>query len=292
MTVKAPAGQQGVPDALLAALVRLMAPLARLAVAQGVPHATLEELLKQSLVRAADQAHADLAPHRRVSRISTTTGIHRREATRLLQALRAGPAPAAPERRSRASEVLAHWLSSPEYRDRRGRPRSLPRQGDAPSFESLARAITRDVHPRGMLEEMLRLRMVTLDLRTDRVTLAADAATPRADAQRMLQFLADNVGDHLDGAVDNVLADGRRHFEQALFAEGLSPRSMDEVRREVSAQWQGLLRAMVPALEALVERDEGAVDATRRLRIGLYTFEQTLPDAPTPGDPAAKDPTP
>jgi hypothetical protein len=274
-------------EALQAAFGRLLVPLARLAVARGVPFAALEELLKRALVQAADAAHAEVPPHRRVSRISTATGIHRREATRLLQQLRDGPARGGGAKRSRAHELLAHWLASPPFRDRRGRPRVLPRHGPGASFEALAQAVTRDVHPRSMLDEMIRLGMVEHDPGSDKVRLARDAATPRGDEARMLQFLADNVGDHLDGAVDNVLADGRRHFEQAVYADGLSPGSMDEVKRRVTAQWQALLAELVPALEALVAGDDGRPDASRRLRVGLYTYEDEVRNSADEGGPPA-----
>ena len=71
----------------------------------------------------------------------------------------------------------------------------------------------------------------------------------------MLGFLGDNVGDHLNAAIDNVLCDNRMHFEQAVFAHGLSAASIDSVRPAVRAQWQALLEALVPALEARVEAD-------------------------------------
>lgn len=270
----------------MAALQRLLGPLARLAVAQGVSHAALQEQMKLALVQAADAAQAELPPHRRVSRISTVTGIHRREVSRLLQVQREGLALQAPAKPSRASELLAHWLTSPPFRDRRGRPRRLPRLGAAPSFEALAQAVTRDVHPRGMLDELLRLGMAQHDPNTDTVRLTDDAAAPRGDAGRRLQFLGDNVGDHLAAAVDNVLAETRPHFEQAVFADGLSPASMAEVRGHVSAHWQALLKAMVPLLEALVARDASAATATQRLRIGLYSFDQSLAAAAPAAAPA------
>ena len=277
--------------ALQAALRRLLAPLARLAVSRGMPHAVLDELLRQALVKAADDSLREVSPNRRVSRISTTTGLHRREASRLLQALRDGEHAAAVPRPSRASQVLAHWLSSPAFTDRRGRPRVLPRQGPAPSFETLAREITRDVHPRGVLDELVRLGMVEVDAARDKVRLAAGAAVPRGDQPRMLEFLAANGGDHLAGAVDNVLGTGRRHFEQAVFADSLGVRSLDEVRPLVSGQWQALLKALVPALEGLVERDQGRADATHRLRIGLYTYDDGPAAARRP-DPEHHSPAP
>jgi hypothetical protein len=267
-TAAAPEGteQQALADALAAVLE----PLARLAVARGLPFAALEELAKSAFVRAAHRAHPDLPEHRRVSRISTTTGLSRREVTRIVQT----PERKAPPR-SLASDVFARWMTGSSWRDPKGKPRALPRQGEAGSFEALAHSITRDVHPRSLLEELVRLGLARLDTETDEVSLVLDAFVPRGDAVRMVRFLGENVGDHLAGAVANVLGDGSQHFEQAVFADGLSEQSMADFRTLVKAQWQSLRQAMVPALQALIDADRqtGRVQ-DQRLRIGLYTYQQ------------------
>jgi hypothetical protein len=272
-------------DALLAALRRVLEPLAELAVQRGLPYAPIEELVRRAFVGAADAAHPDLLPHRKVSRISTTTGINRREVTRLLAVIRDARAAQQLPQRSAASELFTHWVSDGRYRDRHGEPRVLRRQGRAPSFESLAHAITRDVHPRSLLDELLRLKLAVLDPERDTVELVRDAFVPSEDRVRMLEFLGANVGDHLAGAVTNVLSDGRRHYEQAVFADGLTETSVREVWDQIGALWKSLLATLVPVLEQKVERDSRSEGATRRLRVGLYTFDAktaAAPPAPAP----------
>ena len=73
-------------DALTQAMRQLLEPLAALSIARGVPFATLDEMLKSAFVDAARAAHPDLPGHRAVSRISTTTGINRREVSRITRA--------------------------------------------------------------------------------------------------------------------------------------------------------------------------------------------------------------
>lgn len=276
-------------QALLDAIAAVLEPLARLAVARGVPFDALEEAAKLAVVRAAHAAHPDLPDHRRVSRISTSTGLSRREVTRLVQApARPTPPP------SSASELFSRWMTDRRWRDRNGQPRVLPRQGEAPSFEVLAQSVTRDVHPRSLLEEMTRLGLVTQDAATDTVRLATDAFVPQGDQVRMARMLADNVGDHLSAAVINVLGDGRQHFEQAIFADGLSAASVAAFRQLVKAQWQVLRQTVVPALQAMVDEDEAEAKSSpgprHRVRMGLYAFEtsqdapEAAPDAPGPAD--------
>ena len=271
--------------ALQDALAALLAPVARLGVARGLPCATVEEMLRLAFVQAASAAHPGLAEHRKVSRISTTTGINRREVTRLTQWQQAGQA--LPLSRSAASEVFAHWRNQAPYLRADGQAMTLPRQGPEPSFETLAHAVTRDVHPRSLLDELRRLGLVEWNEADDTVTLSREIFVPQGDRVRQLAFLGDNVGDHLRAAVDNVLADDRAHFEQAVFADGLSAASLESIRPAIRAQWQQLMATLVPALEARVEADAAQQPAPQgRLRVGLYTYQDGADPAPSPG-PAA-----
>ncbi|HEY0822269.1 MAG TPA: DUF6502 family protein [Ramlibacter sp.] len=263
--------------ALLQACRAVLRPLARLAVGQGLPYAELGEMLKQEFVEAARAAHPGVLPTRAVSRISTATGLNRREVTRLMQQREAD---AAPVKASPATQAFTRWLTDPSLRGQDGAPLPLPPQGPAPSFESLANSVTRDVHPRTLLEELSRLGLARVDPDDGRVHLLRSAFVPRADLDRMLAFLGANVGDHLAAAADNVLSDGTRHFEQALFADELSEVSLAEIRTLVGAEWKRLLHVLAPALQALIDADKsaGAV-ADRRMRIGLFTYTDAMPPA-------------
>ncbi|MBX3607832.1 MAG: hypothetical protein KF788_21340 [Piscinibacter sp.] len=280
-----PTAAPGEQPALLEAVRALLVPLAQLAVARGLPYAAVEEMLRGAFVAAAHAAHPTLPEHRRVSRISAATGINRREVTRLTAAQQRS----AVRTRSYPSELFAHWSTDPAYRDASGRPRRLPRFGAAPSFETLAQAVTRDMHPRALLEEMLRLGYATHDLDDDSVALAMETLVPRGDRDRMDAFLGANVGDHLSAAVANVLGDGRQHFEQALFADGLSEQSLQSLRGMVAEQWRAVTGELVPRIEKLIEDDARAgVAQEHRLRIGLFSFQAPVAAAGTPAPPPQK----
>jgi hypothetical protein len=259
---------------------QLAEPLATLAIASGMTFATLEETLKAAFVDAARRAHPGLPAHRMVSRISTVTGLNRREVTRMSETT----SEAAPARRSPANRVFAKWLTEPALKGAKGRPLALRRQGPAPSFEALARSVTQDVHPRSLLDEMCRLGLARVE--GDTVHIDASSFVPRGDPTRMLGFLGQNVGDHLRAAVANVLSDSPAHHEQAIFADELSTASIDEFRSVVRAQWKLLLDATVPALQRLIDADRAAGrPQDQRVRVGLYSFNDRMLDTtPESGD--------
>ncbi len=258
-------------EALLSAARSLLEPLVDLAVARGVRHADFEEMLKLVFIHAAQRAHPDVPAQRSVSRISTTTGINRREVTRLLQEAPAGR----PRPRSHATEVFVRWVSDPAYQVD-GLPRRLPRLGAAPSFESLATSVNKDVRPRTLLEELCRLGLAQVG-DDDRVVLLSTHFIPSNDEAHMLGFLATNVGDHLRAAADNILHPGVQHLEQALFADELSTRSIEHLRPLVNERWHVLVREMAPLLQGLIDEDAAAGrPQDQRIRVGMYAYNAPM----------------
>lgn len=270
------------PRALLVAAHAILAPLSRLLVAGGVPFDSVQQVLKTTMVEAARQAHADAPPHELAARVSQATGLDAREVQRVSEtpSVDAGP------QRSLAAELFTRWRTSPAYADPHGRPRVLPRAGEAPSFESLARSVTSDRPPSSLLNELVRLGLAAYLPDRDVVVLVLGAYVPSADLSRMMQFLAHNVGDHLSAAVENVVGTAPRHVERAVFVAGLSQPSIETAEKWVSQCWERMLADLAPLLETLLARDEA--DGTMqphawRFRAGLYGFA-------CESDPPAEDP--
>ncbi len=270
------ADQQTVLDAMDG----LFAPLAQLCIAKGIRIRALEDRLRGAFVKAARDAHPAQASARLTSRISAATGLTRREVARL----ESQPDPNHEPQRSPITELFTHWLSDPALRDADNKPLTLPRQGPAPSFESLAQSTTRDVHPRTLLDELCRLQLAAYDASSDSVQLLREAFVPRGDWARMLAFLGDNVGDHFRAAVANVLQDGKQHIEQAIFADELSAQSLAQARELMTQQWRTLLAQVAPQLEHLIETDKKNGRAQdHSMRIGLFTWSQAMAEpAKTP----------
>ena len=262
-------------QALTHAVQAVLSPLAELCVARGLPIQVVEEQIRLVFVNAAQRASQDAGSPPNTSRISTATGLTRREVTRLLNQ----PVDEDTQRPAPAIQVFTRWLTDRRLRGPSQRPRALARQGATDSFEWLAQSVTRDVHPRTLLDELCRLGLATHDAQTDTVSLQADAFVPRQDWSRMVGFLGRNVGDHLRAATANVLGDGQQHFEQAIHADELSEASMADIRALVSEAWKQLLETLVPQIEALIDADRQAERPSHhQIRIGLFTWaEEAFP---------------
>ncbi|MGC2778434.1 MAG: DUF6502 family protein, partial [Bradyrhizobium sp.] len=253
---------------LQAPLARLLRPLVRLCIRSGMTFPALAQLLRELFVNVAEHDFALEGKQQTDSRVSLLTGIQRKEVARLRGA--GAPVNEVPATLSRTSAIIAHWLAAPEFTDSRGDPLPLPRtaDGDAPSFEALVAAITKDVRPRAVLDEWLDRRLVTIDA-GDNIVLAETGFVPRGDDDRKWYYLGRNLHDHIAAAAANVSEAAPRFMERAVHYDGLSPklaRRLEARSRELAME--ALKTANREANRALA-KDKGG-DA--RWNFGVYIY--------------------
>ncbi len=240
----------------------LLAPLCRLLVAQGVAFSDLSERLKGHYVHAA----LDLAEGKTTdSRLSVMTGLQRRDIARLREFQ------SKPARPNHLSRLVALWQSDPEY-SQNGKALHLPRTGDAPSFETLAMAVRKDVHPRTMLDTLVSAGTVQIS-GDNLVSLKKTAYLPLGGSEEQLQYLAQNVGDHLAAASANVLGANPPFFDRALHYSKLSQAQVSELT-ELFQSGQMTLLETLNATAAAMKRS-GEETGNIRFRAGGYFFADT-----------------
>ena len=287
-----PAAANGAASAAIDALLAVLRPLARMAIDHGVQFNQLEELTKRAMVEAAlhavrDEVGTGSAP---ISRLSVISGIHRKEVKRLVETPDLG---AVRSEQTPASELSTRWSTMPEWLEADGSPRALPRRPQEtgiPSFETLARSVTTDVHPRTLLDELLRLGRVEFDPSADLVRLRGDTLVPAGRIEALLAFAGASVGDHLSAVRENLVAghriaagdpDAKPPFvEQSVFADELSADSVVVAGARARALWTKVLKTIAPELQQLEDADREAGRAgDHRLRIGLYCYAELVAPA-------------
>lgn len=262
-------------DLSLAAALRAMAPLVEMLLHEGVTYPQLATALKQTFL---DQAIGVLESGKAKvndSSVSTLTGIHRKDVRQWREVGEPKPQTKA---LSSAMAVFTRWMDDPNYCDKRGRPRVLPRTGGAGSFEALVTSVSRDVHPQTILQEMIRLGMVErVEAGTangdDKFRLSRQAFVPESGSAEMLQLFADNLADHAAAASSNLRRTSPPMLEQSIFADNLGPASvcaLDDLARKI---WMRSFHEIVREATALSERDQGHADANQRIRIGMYMYQ-------------------
>ncbi len=261
---------------MLKAVARLLRPLVRLLIRSGITFPVLADMLRGLYVEVATKDELP-AEGRTDSRITLLTGVHRKEVRRLrlLESWTTVIPPAV----SLGSQVIARWLGSKAYVDRKGRPLVLPRvaAGHAPSFESLVASVTTDIRPRAVLDGLLGQRAVTLDAQ-DRVHLEAAAYLPAPGSEAQLFYFARNLHDHLQAASANVLSRGAPPFlERAVHYDRLTPAMaarLSELGREAAQDLLvSLNRAALEMLDA-EDKTQPTAGAGWRFNLGVYLLTE------------------
>jgi hypothetical protein len=265
---------------VLSAVLQLFKPLARLLLRHGVAYPAFAAALKQVFVDAAMDELQHAGRKQTDSAVSLLSGVHRRDVrtlghTVLARGLAAG------EPMNMASQVVARWLSDSRFLDRQGRPRALPRAGDGPSFDALVAAISSDVRPRAVLDELVRLGLA--EEADGGVRLLAPGFVPRQGFGEMASLLQDNLHDHIAAATLNL--DGEHNYlEQAVFADQLTAESVQHLHAAAAHAWRDAFRHVMQEAQARFDHDQAHASAPQRrhrVRFGAYFFAADDHDQPS-----------
>jgi hypothetical protein len=264
--------------ALTKAVARLLRPLLRVLIAQGITLPVLIRLLKELYVEVAEASFPLLEKAQTDSRINLLTGVHRKD-VRALRGREREEDPPSPVV-SRNAQMISIWAGAPDYLDGRGRPRSLPRTGARPSFESLVETISKDIRPRVVLDEWLRQGLIRVD-DTDLIHLNNAAFVPREDFDDLAYYFGRNLRDHIAASGHNLSGDTPPMLERAVYYEKLTPQSIAELAAYTRKLAMQTLVTVNKKAFALARRDKGAPGASHRITFGAYFFS-TADDEPDP----------
>ena len=270
-------GYDKTQPALVKAVNLLCKPLIRLLIEKGITFPQFRELMKELYVEVADE-HFSLDDKKSSdSRIFVLTGIHRKDIKRIRQQ-------SEPETEhvissaSLSGEIVARWNSMPDYLDDKGRPRPLLKSGknDKAGFEQLVSNVSKDVRPRVVLEEWLRLNIVRL--KDDYVILNKSAFVTNKEFKEMAYYLGHNVHDHLASCVNNILNEEEPMLERGVYYASLTEQSVNKLNAIASKKGDDLLQHLNRQAIKLYDADKHKEDAKYRMRLGVYWYQTQLDD--------------
>jgi Family of unknown function (DUF6502) len=267
-----------IPQALSEAALRLLQPLVKVLLRNGIPYAAFAEIARRAYVEVAEQEFGLPGRKQTASRISTLTGLTRKEVARL-QSLEAA-APAEPvERFHRPARVIGGWVREKRYRDRRGQPAELPMDGESASFSALVREFSGDIPPRAMADELLRVGAIEM-LPEGRVRLLTRAYVPRGDQVEKIAILGTDVAD-LIRTIDHNLtcASGEAFFQRRVSYDNIPRELVPALTKDLSRKAQSCLESMDRVLAAADRDRTPRIKGSGRVRtgVGIYYFEERLP---------------
>jgi hypothetical protein len=207
------------------------------------------------------------------SAVSLLSGVHRRDVRGLTRGAAAASAvPPAPL--GLAAQVVARWMSDPEFLDAQGASRPLPKSGSAGSFDALVVGVSRDVRPKAVLGELQRLGVVH-DTAAG-LALEGSGFAPRQGFEEMSWLFAQNLKDHAAAAVANLQDDGN-FLEQAVFVDELTAASAERMREASLQAWKAAFKTVMQEAQQRFDNDQAQAapeERKHRARFGVYFFSE------------------
>lgn len=267
---------------LLAAISKLLHPLVRILLRNGVPYAVFSDLAKLAYVRVAGKEFDIPKKKQTISRISVITGLSRREVGRVKN-LGIHQDAEAKKKANRAARVIGGWIQDGHFLDSKGTPKVLPVDGPGATFSELVKKFSGNIPVRAILDELLRIGAVE-QLADNRLRLRVRAYLPWKDQAGMLKIMGTDVKDLIRTIDHNLRAstskDKVRYFQRKVFYDNLPSEALPVLRLHTQTKAQNLLEG-INKLFSRHDRDSNpSVKGTGRLRagIGIYYFEEDFED--------------
>jgi len=260
---------------VLDSVLRVMQPLVRLLLRQGVSYPAFASALKRVFLAAAQQELESRGMARTDSALTLLSGVHRRDVRMLLRDQPDGATASAASHSqpfSLATQVVGRWMLDPAFQDTDGRPRPLSRGTEGHTFDTLTASISSDVRPRAMLDELKRLGAVSEE--GGAITLLASSFSPRQGFQEMSWLFSDNLHDHASAAALNLLGEGN-FLEQSVFVDEISQASAAQLQKVSVQAWKQAFRSVMGEARARFDHDAtlaGPNARGHRARFGVYFF--------------------
>jgi Family of unknown function (DUF6502) len=269
-------------DLLYAAVMKLLHPLVRILLRNGVTYGIFADLAKRVYVNVAGEEPGIGRKKQTVARISVITGLNRKDVGRMkrLPSIREAQAV---KKYNRAARVIGGWIRDERYMDSKGSPIDLPLEGAGPTFTDLVRNYSGDATVRSILDELLRVGAVE-KTGDGRVRLLVRAYIPRMDGSGILNVLGSDVRDLISTIDHNIVVSqtetGEKFFQRRLAYDHLPVEVLPRLRRKTRKKGQKLLEEMNLWLSKR-DRDvnpEAGGTGRKRAGFGIYYFEEDFED--------------
>lgn len=264
---------------LCTAVLKLLRPLTRILLRNGVSFATFSDLAKWVYIDVATKEFGIEGRKQSTSRVSVITGLSRREVMRVRQLPRPDDT-ATTERHNRAARVIAAWRRENDFLDAKGKPALLPVSGQGATFGELVNRFSGNVPHRAILDELIRVGAVE-QLENGKVHLLTRAYVPKHSDAHKLHILGTDVR-YLISTIDHNLKPGPIGplYQRKVRYNNLPDEVLPEFRKLSAKKGQALLESLD---RWLAQRDRDVTPTVKgtgrnRAGLGIFFFEEPYSD--------------
>lgn len=259
------------------AILKVLKPLVRILLRNNIPFGAFSDLARRAYVEVATDDFKVEGRKQSNSRISTITGLSRKEVKRL-QALEEGNDDVLIQKYNRAARVVYGWVHDSDYQLKADVSKPL----NFENFSQLVKIYSGDVPPRAILDELCRVGVVKVDS-DEIIHLVSRAYIPKDGVNEKIYYLGTDISGLIKTMDRNIYQTEKPpFFQRKVFYDNLPDEVVNDIREMINKEGQILLEKIDKKM-AQHDRDTHLTDnlsdvGTGRNAIGLgvYYFEENM----------------
>lgn len=256
------------------AILHVLKPLIRILLRNNIPFGAFSEMARQAYVEVATNDFKVEGRKQSNSRISTITGLSRKEVKRL-QELEETSDSRLTEKYNRAARVVYGWVHDADYQNSKGESKILSFDKGDYCFTALVKEFSGDVPPRAILDELERVGVVEVDDK-DMIHLLSRAYIPKTGINEKIQYLGTDVAALINTMDRNIYEENKsKFFQRKVYYDNLPEEVIEDLQKMIAANSQQLLEKIDFAM-AEHDRDanpEVKGSGRKAIGVGVYYFE-------------------
>lgn len=263
---------------LRAAIRRLLTPLVKIILRNGLSYKTFIEDAKSVFIEVAEQEFAIEGRRQSAARVAIITGISRKEISRL-QNLKAEEQTVVGDSFNRSARVISAWVNDPEFQVKPGQPMELAIEGESPSFGDLVRKSSGDMLVRAMLDELVRVGAVEVE--NKRARLVNRSYVPAQSESEKLRILGTDVASLIETINHNLQPQEQDpFFQRKVYYDNLPEEALPEIRTMIKRHGQELIELLDKHIQVHDRDVNPDVNGEGRYTagVGIYYFENSSPE--------------
>ena len=202
---------------LIRAARRILRPLVRILLRNGVTALTAQELLRKTYVDVAYEEFPPSDNKQTLANVSVLTGLNRKEVARLRKMAKVQDDDTTG--RTRAGRVIAGWLTDPEFQSEAGFPLDLSFSGKSPCFVELVKKYSGDMYPSPLREELLRTGAIIE--KDGFLRMTSQGYVPAIDEGTKIDILGADTSEFVETIDHNIRSDDGLLLQYKVVAERL-----------------------------------------------------------------------
>lgn len=268
-------GNESLQARLLRAARRILRPLIRMMLRNGISAIVFQEIVRKEFVDVAFKEFPQSGNRQTQANVSVITGLNRKEVARLAKLEAVVDDDKA--NWTRCGKVLDGWLTDKDFQSDAGFPLDLPFTGASPNFSELVKRYSGDMYPTPVRSELLRVGAV-LEI-DNKLRMSKRGYVPGKDQGAQVDIFGVDTAELMETMDYNIQTEADPLLQYKVLADNLPEEHLpafNEFSKRVS------LNAIDDIRRWLIEHDAGSDNSNAAKRyfagVGVYQINRERKD--------------